>query len=590
MPKVFLDHIIPRQNLRYIDINHKAYEYQNEPGARADFRLRDIFENEWFNNLRKPDFQRETNSWGPNECADFLDSLVNNLVIPGIIIWKSDDSGYVFVIDGAHRLSVIRAWMIDDWGENNDKSYNSLYETEIRDMGHATRELVKSKIGSFSDYKRASEECKRITEAGGAPKNVMSPKAFAQSRFYNRIQEGATIPTQWIYGTYEVAEKSFLKINKGGQKLDIFEQSLIEFRNGPYARIAMSIINGKSGHYWPSSGLDTSLQEKIKSFDQLSSAIHKILFVPPFDGAIIDLNQPLVMSKPSQQYEDALELLALISENKFLSTEDSKKEFLQQMHDAPPNIIIENAKTILNIIKDRLSHLVGENTTSKSLSIVPAIYNYNHQGTYSKNLLYAFIYWIFCNKELVQEKKLALTFVRGTFEALLMEYKSNITNIASSRGGSFKSTKEIASTINNIIIKLSENKMSGLDEKSSIQNIATEFGFQLKANKINKSRAASKSQKNTINLEHLFKESTRCPICKGVINLSLGKQYDHFFVDYSIKKETCVENLKPVHPFCNNMKQQLERIARGDKPLSLPETITPDKKSTSNSIQLSLFA
>jgi hypothetical protein len=589
MATVYLDHIIPRESLRYIDNAYNPEESQVDSASRTDFRLRDLSE-DWFQRLRKPDFQRETNSWSPEECVDFLDSLVNKLVIPGIIIWRSDDSGLLFVIDGAHRLSVIRAWMLDDWGENNNKCYNNLFQDEIQKTADQTRRHVQHEIGSFIDHIAASNVCKKLIEAGKAPKLEMPPRQFSQSKFYNYIQEGAPIPTQWIHGTYEAAEKSFLKINKGGQKLNKFEQSLIEFRNGPYARIAMSIINkGNSGHYWPDKDLDDTLSGIVNGFDELSSTIHNILFVPPFDGDIVDLNQPLVMSKPTQQYEDALELLALVSENKFLNSDDSKKELLQQLADAQAPIIIDNANTILKLVLDRLSQLLGDNINNKSLSIVPAIYTYNHQGIYSKNLLYAFIYWLFCKKDQIQNKKLALSAIRGKFEAILIEYKSSITNIASTKGGNFKSTKEIASIINSIICRLVHNINNGIEGKESLDNVAEHFGFHKSQTKINKSRVASKTQKNQINLEQLYENSTRCQICHGVINLKLGKQYDHFFKKYSEIKQTSIDNMKPVHPFCNNMKAKIEEIKSGKIQIPLQETIIADRHSAQNAFQLSLF-
>ncbi|MFY9895268.1 MAG: DUF262 domain-containing protein, partial [Xanthobacteraceae bacterium] len=59
--------------------------------------------------LRKPDFQRETNHWSPDQVATFVASFVDNEVIPSLILWRSPT--YVFVIDGGHRLSALRAWM-----------------------------------------------------------------------------------------------------------------------------------------------------------------------------------------------------------------------------------------------------------------------------------------------------------------------------------------------------------------------------------------------------------------------------------------------------------------------------------------------
>src|SRR4051812_32782045 len=37
--------------------------------------------------LRKPDFQRETNHWSPDQLATFIASFLDNEVIPSLILW-----------------------------------------------------------------------------------------------------------------------------------------------------------------------------------------------------------------------------------------------------------------------------------------------------------------------------------------------------------------------------------------------------------------------------------------------------------------------------------------------------------------------
>ena len=65
--------------------------------------------------LRKPDFQRETNQWTIEQIVIFLKSFLDNELVPSVILWKSP--GKIFVIDGAHRLSVLIAWIRDDYGD-----------------------------------------------------------------------------------------------------------------------------------------------------------------------------------------------------------------------------------------------------------------------------------------------------------------------------------------------------------------------------------------------------------------------------------------------------------------------------------------
>lgn len=57
--------------------------------------------------LRKPDFQRETIHWGPEQVVSLLRCFINGDLIPSVILWQSPT--YLFVIDGGHRLSVLKA-------------------------------------------------------------------------------------------------------------------------------------------------------------------------------------------------------------------------------------------------------------------------------------------------------------------------------------------------------------------------------------------------------------------------------------------------------------------------------------------------
>src|SRR5262245_42409785 len=65
--------------------------------------------------LRKPDFQRETASWTPEQVADLISTFMRRDLIPAVILWRAGQN--VFVIDGAHRLSALIAWVHDDYGD-----------------------------------------------------------------------------------------------------------------------------------------------------------------------------------------------------------------------------------------------------------------------------------------------------------------------------------------------------------------------------------------------------------------------------------------------------------------------------------------
>jgi Protein of unknown function DUF262 len=118
--RVHLDHLIRRQSIRYTPAStaHNVqtvvqstsrFEPTMQEGGDRSLRYDDIRRNEWFSMIRKPDFQRETNAWTSEDCIEFLDSVVYGRIIPSLILWLNQESNFTYVLDGAHRLSVIRA-------------------------------------------------------------------------------------------------------------------------------------------------------------------------------------------------------------------------------------------------------------------------------------------------------------------------------------------------------------------------------------------------------------------------------------------------------------------------------------------------
>src|SRR5690606_14842096 len=110
MAKVFLDAIIKRADFEEMGNN------VSQTDLFSELKTTDLQSKLIYPFLRKPDFQRETNEWDENKICDFLDCFINGDLIPSIILWRSS-SGFYFIIDGAHRLSALLAWLNDDYGD-----------------------------------------------------------------------------------------------------------------------------------------------------------------------------------------------------------------------------------------------------------------------------------------------------------------------------------------------------------------------------------------------------------------------------------------------------------------------------------------
>lgn len=212
--RVNLDAMIPREDFGRMDVDASIDLIKGFPllNLEAESPIRKL--------LRKPDFQRETYHWTPEQVATFIASFVDSEVIPSLILWKSPS--FIFVIDGGHRLSALRAWMEDDYGDGaiSQQFYHGEITNDQKKIAKRTRQLVEEKIGRFSALKALVGQ-----------KDVDNPlQAKRASQMFTR-----PLALQWVIGTPKVAETSFFKINSQGTPLDDVEELLIKNRNKPIA-------------------------------------------------------------------------------------------------------------------------------------------------------------------------------------------------------------------------------------------------------------------------------------------------------------------------------------------------------------------
>lgn len=267
--RVNLDAMIPRE-----DFGLEGDEFA--PELIRDFQVSHLQSNSpILKSLRKPDFQRETNHWSPNQIVTFVASFLDAEVIPSLILWKSPS--FIFVIDGGHRLSALRAWIEDDYGDGAISQ--TFYSGEISDdqkrIAKATRRMVEDKVGRFSTLQS-------LVGSKLNPNDVLARRA---GLLFTR-----PLLLQWVQGTPLVAETSFFKINSQGTPLDETEQMLMRNRRRPIAISARAILRAGAGHkYW--SAFD---QDKRKRIEIFAGEIFRLLFQPEITSPIKTLDIPLV--------------------------------------------------------------------------------------------------------------------------------------------------------------------------------------------------------------------------------------------------------------------------------------------------------
>lgn len=598
-PRVFLDHLIDRQSLRYRSklLDGRTPGTSGASAHRSDNSIRfdDIRQKDgWFDRLRKPDFQRATCAWDPETCVTFLSSVIRRRIIPSIILWRSSESGLVYVLDGAHRLSVLRAWMMDDWGDKAGDFYEKNENLEeILQSARTTRELVRQEIGFFSEFEIAHSEWNRIAYTHGAPRVQMSDREADMAMFYSdMVGSSRTLHAQWEDGDYEAAEESFLAINRQGESLDDVEQLLIEHRAGSLSRVIMSIASaGSSGHYWPEPPATPELSQRIRQtlsgFNDRCSALHHLLFVPPFDTKILDINVPfLVAPGHFRPHQHLIELLPLISEGAAIGG-DRLPQLLNRDVEADAEQVIINADQLLTRLERKLGHLAGRNADSLSLSVVPLIYWYNRKANFVRGLFYGWCHWLLAGEETeVQQRKLALSAVRGELEEVLIQFKDEIAEVQHRSGAGLKSLPAVGTLLQQIVETLVANRgITPADRDAKIRHI---IGAKpAPRSKAGASRAFSKGSRVEINVRELLNSAIKCEICGGVVDLKQGLQYDHK-QEYANGGRSVAENGRPTHPFCNLFRDRITQLRNGVANIHLPKIASPaDAKRAF--VQLKLF-
>lgn len=476
--------------------------------------------------LRKPDFQRETNHWHPDQVVSLLASFLDGEVIPSLILWKAPR--YIFVIDGGHRLSALRAWMLDDYGDGAISL--AFYKGEIsnrqKDIAKYTRKMVEKQVGRYStlvsqvDTKNAPEEVARRAQ-------VLFTRA---------------LPLQWIQGDASVAETSFFKINSQGTPLDDTETLLIKNRRKPIAIAARAILRAGSGHkYWSKfpSGYATEVETVTQEF-------HDKIFKPEAEEPLKTLELPL---GGSVSPVDALALLV-----DFLSIagtrEKDGKSIEKYLDDDTGDDTVQVLKNSLQV----LNRMAGNNPAS--LGLHPAVYFYNEKGKYSRFLFLGVA-------AMIQEKLKnnnsdffkAFTEARMELEQFLIDNKSLIGLILQNLGKTQRVPK-IKDLFEFLVRKLQTHKTVKVEDAIAHLGIR---GRILDANTVQTTPHISDDTKSMVYVRQAITSALRCPVCAGLLDPSKSVSYDH--IDPKRKGGSGDHtNVQLAHPYCNTGYKEFQAV------------------------------
>ncbi len=213
MAKINLDALIPREDF---EVQETATSGKKKDSISIEDLKPDSF---FFLNIRKPDFQRETNEWDGKKIVEFIESFLDEDLIPALILWRSP-SGYVFVIDGSHRLSSLSAWVNDDFGDGKISKmfYDGIIAEDQINLAGETKKIVRKRIGSYDDFKIALTNPEKVR-----------PEIIKRAKNLSAL----AIQLQWVESDANKAESSFFKINQQAAPINKSELIVLESRKKP---------------------------------------------------------------------------------------------------------------------------------------------------------------------------------------------------------------------------------------------------------------------------------------------------------------------------------------------------------------------
>jgi hypothetical protein len=486
--------------------------------------LRDLMENSLMvPNLRKPDFQRETNHWGPEQVVSFLESFVNGDVVPSVILWKS--STYIFVIDGGHRWSALRAWIEDDYGDNviSYDYFGRQISKEQKRTAEKTRNLIDNSVGSFKEL-----QAKNID-------NNLSPEL--RSKVSKTILRALQI--QWINGNAQAAERSFFKINTQGTPLDSIEELLLSNRKKPIPIASRAVIRAGTGHkYW-----SQFEQEIAVEIVEKSKKMHSVLFEPELTNPIKTLELPLGGPKGIRSALQTLMDFMLIANKNQAGNPSKIQDYLD---DATGSGTVEVLRKSLKVA----NRITGNDISS--LGLHPAVYFYGPSGRHS-NAMFMGLVSLFSKKIIDNDNQFFKNFTsaRGKLEQLLIDQKDLIASILQ-KHISKNRIPVFVELIDDLVKEI--NLGNTIDDKKIIQLTKLEGRIVL-------GDTPSSSTNNNFNddiksqsfIKTALTTAIRCPLCDGYIDAEKSLSYDHI----QGKKDGCAgtaENCQLTHPYCNSIK------------------------------------
>lgn len=529
---VNLDALIPRQDFAVDDAPPRVTPLDKISIAHLDGHY-------FAADLRKPDFQRETVHWTPAKVVDLVRSFVDADLIPAVILWRA--GRYIFVIDGAHRLSALLAWIVDDYGDRKRSlDFSGGFITdEQRRVATRTRDLIQKTVGTYAEYQ--------------AFRNNRDAASTQMQKRLSILADNALV-AQWVAATDAgSAQESFFKINQQGTPIDPTERRLLKSRDSASAIAARAITHAGSGHkYW-----GKFPAENQRLIENYSKELYHSMYDPPIqEGVVTTLDVPVA----GRGYNALPFIFDLVNQSNDVKVADTTKK--GDVKDAlPPDTNGDLTVTFLKGVQRRVNRITGDQ--AQSLGLHPVVYFYTRSGAFQPATLLATSTFV---EGLALRRMLAKFCAhRREFEEFLVARKEATSLLFHKFGSGDRSIPWVTRYYDKVLRGLMDGKGSAeiqaafaLDPDFAFLTVPRPSGARPESTK--QKRSFNSGTKNAAFFAGALPNGTRCTICGALVHRN-AVQIDHIVARRDLGGADA-SNAQISHPYCNSIKEQLLSLRR----------------------------
>lgn len=522
---VNLDALIRREDF---EVNEKP---QDPSGITLTLRASDLEADSFlYKTLRKPDFQRETANWTPEKVADLIQSFAEGDLIPSVILWRAPD-GNIFAIDGAHRLSALIGWVLDDYGDRqiSQPFFGGFIPPEQVKAAERTRRQVNDRVGSYAELKAVAQ----------VPESAKSPDRL---RFAKNLGVHA-VSLQWVPGDASKAEHSYFKINQQATPIEATELAMIQARRKPNALATRALIRAGTGHkYW--SKFSQEVQDEIES---IGRDVYEALFRPAIETPIKTLDLPVAGRGYSA--ESIKLIFDLVNYLNGVEEPGGKADQKGKLEDD------QDGQATLRFLKAvRRTSLRISGTDPGSLGLHPVVYFYGATGRFLPTAFLATVAFV---RELEAEHRLPqFTEAGARFEDFLLEYRHFPNLIARNLGAAQRGLQSTLTMYRTLLASVTADKPNEEIVKELRTKPQLAFLQVITDEDKKYRRNFSIPTKNAVFLQQALANELCCAICGARMH------YKSISVDHVQRIEDggagTADNAQLTHPYCNTGYKEMK--------------------------------